>query len=419
MPLLVLGARQVGKTYIIDKFCKQEFKNYLHVNLLKDTEIINLYNQDESSKTKFIKFKLLLDFDIEQDDTILFIDEIQECEKLISDLKYICEEHPQAKIICAGSLLGVKLKRFKSSFPVGKVHMQTMYPMDFEEFLWAFNKDLLIEEIKKHYQDNSPIDNIIHKKALDLYRIYLITGGMPKCVDNMVSIDGDIIKYDKTIIQEIMTSYFDDMTRYVISESESLKIERIYKSIPSQLANLSHKFQYSKIEGGGTSRTYETALDWLSASNIISSSYLVTLPEIPLKGFIKPDTFKIYLSDVGILNSLLEVTPKDIMMDNLSLYKGIIAENYVANALTANGFSLYYWTSNNTAEIDFLIKTDEDGIIPAIVKAGTSKQSKSLKLYQQKYHPKFSIRISMNNFGFDNNIKSIPLYAIFCIKNNS
>ncbi len=174
-----------------------------------------------------------------------------------------------------------------------------------------------------------------------------------------------------------------------------------------------------KWKEGGTSRTYETALDWLSASNIISSSYLVTLPEIPLKGFIKPDTFKIYLSDVGILNSLLEVTPKDIMMDNLSLYKGIIAENYVANALTANGFSLYYWTSNNTTEIDFLIKTDEDGIIPAIVKAGTSKQSKILKLYQEKYHPKFSIRISMNNFGFDNDIKSIPLYAVFCIKNNS
>ena len=419
-PLIVLGARQVGKTYIIDEFCKREFTNYIHVNLFENSQIIDLYNSDINSDDKFIQLKVLLDFDIEKEDTIFFIDEIQESEKLISELKYFCEKHNNIHIICAGSLLGVKLKRFKYSFPVGKVNMIEMYPMDFEEFLWALDKELLVSEIKKSFVYNKEMVNPVHEKALNLYRLYQITGGMPECVKNMVDVECDIIKYDTSIIKNIISSYFKDMDKYILNASESLKIERTYQSIPSQLSNESNKFQYSKIINGAKSREYDTAIDWLEASNMVIKSYLVTLPEIPLKGFVKNDTFKLFLNDVGILNNLLEIKVADILTDNISLYKGAIAENYVANQLVSNGYSLYYWQSNGIAEIDFLIYT-KDGIIPIEVKAGDSIQSKSLNVYMEKYHAKYAFRISTRNFGFDANkkIKSIPLYAVFCIKEDN
>lgn len=416
-PLMILGARQVGKTYIIDEFCKNEFENYIHINLFEDTKIIDLYNSNIDSDEKFTQLKVLLDFDIEKENTVFFIDEIQESEKLISELKYFCEKHNNVRIICAGSLLGVKLKRSRFSFPVGKVNMIDMYPMDFEEFLWAFGKELLIEQIKKSYEKDIELVNPIHEKALSLYKLYQITGGMPESVKNMVEVNSDVINYDTNILNNIINSYFKDMSKYVLNESEALKIERTYKSIPTQLSNESNKFQYSKIENGAKSKRYETAIDWLEASNIIYKSYLVTRPEIPLKGFVKNDTFKIFLNDIGILNNLLEIKQSDILMDNLSLYKGAITENYVANQLIQNGYSLYYWQSSGIAEIDFLLYTN-DGIIPVEVKSSNSIQSKSLNIYKEKFNPKYSIRISTRNFGFDKNkkIKSVPLYAVFCIK---
>lgn len=418
-PLIVLGARQVGKTYIIDEFCRNEFKNYIKVNLLEDNKIVDLYKEDDSSQNKFMKLKVILDFDIEQEDTILFIDEIQESEQLISNLKYICENHKKVRIICAGSLLGVKLKRTRFSFPVGKVWMLTMYPMNFLEFLWAFDKHLLIDEIRRCYKDNIPMDMSIHKKTMDLYRLYQISGGMPESVFNMVKINGDVIKYNKDILNNIITSYFNDMDKYVENSSEALKIERTYRSIPSQLGNLANKFQYSKIEKNAKAKNYETALDWLRASNMVNTAYLVTLPEIPLKGFVKYDVFKIFLNDVGILNNLLGIKYEDILLDNVSLYKGVICENYVANELVSNNIDLYYWQSNGKAEIDFLLY-NKDGIIPIEVKAGDSVKSKSLYSYMEKYNAKYAIRISTRNFGFDSikRIKSIPLYAVFCIENN-
>ena len=416
-PLMILGARQVGKTYIIDKFCKENFKNYISVNLFENTEIVNLYNSDINSDEKFVKLKLLLGFDIEKEDSVLFIDEIQESEKLISELKYFCEKHNNIKIICAGSLLGVKLKRSKFSFPVGKVTMIDMYPMDFEEFLVALNEELLIDEIRKCYENNTQMLDVIHHKALELYKLYLITGGMPESVKNMKDVNKDVINYNKDILKNIIDSYFKDMDKYVLNNSESLKIEKVYNSIPSQLTNEVNKFQFSKVVTGAKSRDYNSSLDWLEASNLIIRSNLVSLPEIPLKGFVKNDTFKIFLNDVGILTSLLEIKYSDILTDNLSLYKGAITENFVANQLLYNGYSLYYWQSSGKAEIDFLLYTN-DGIIPVEVKAGDTVQSKSLNVYMEKFNPKYAIRISTRNFGFDKKkkIKSIPLYAVFCIK---
>ena len=416
-PLMILGARQVGKTYIIDKFARENYKNYYMINLFERTDILEIYQSNINSEEKYQKLKVLLDFDLEEEDTILFIDEIQESEKIIADLKFFCEKHPKINIICAGSLLGVKLKRSKFSFPVGKVEILTLYSMNFLEFLWAFKEEKLIEEIRNSFKNNTALLKPIHEKALNYYRMYLITGGMPESISSLVKAEKDILRYDENILKNIIESYFKDMDKYVTSNNEALKIERIYHSIPSQLANESNKFQFSKVHNGAKSRDYLSSLDWLLASNMVTLSSLVSVPEIPLKGFIKEDTFKLYINDVGILNQLLEIKKSDIWLDNLSLYKGVITENYVANQLESLGYSLYYWQSNGIAEIDFLLYT-EDGIIPLEVKASDNVQSKSLNVYIEKYKPEYSIRMSSKNFGYDNEkkIKSIPLYAIFCLK---
>ena len=414
---MILGVRQCGKTYIINEFCQKEFDNYVYVNLFDNNEVVDLYNSNLNSDEKYNRLKLLLDFDIDKENVCLFIDEIQQCEALISELKYFCEKHNNVRIICAGSLLGVKLKRAKTSFPVGKVKMLTMYPMNFEEFLWAMNQELLIDTIKDCYLNNKQISSPVHEKALTLYRIYLFTGGMPESVKNMVSIKGDYIKYDSSILEDILTSYFNDMSKYVTSESEVLKIRRVYNSLPSQLSNVSNKFQYSKIEKKGKARDYDTSIDWLLASNMVLSCKCVKLPEIPLEGFVDNDIFKLYLSDVGILNSILKISISDILNDNISLYKGVIVENYVANELVSNGHNLYYYrNSNNTNEIDFLLY-NEDGIIPIEIKASNNTKSKSLGNYIEQFNPKYSIRISTKDFGYDpkNKIKSIPLYATFLL----
>ena len=416
-PLMVLGARQVGKTYVIDKFCQNEFKNYIHLNLLENTEIIDLYNSNLNSEEKFRRLKILVNFDIEQENTILFIDEIQECESLIAELKFFCENYSHIKIICAGSLLGVKLKRFSKSFPVGKVTMINMYPLNFEEFLMAFNENMLIDEIKNCYENNQAIANPIHEKALNLFRLYLVSGGMPESINNLLEIDKDIINYNQNILKNIVEAYLNDMNKYVTNNSEKVKIEKTYKSIPSQLGNESNKFQYSKISSNAKSREYERVIDWLNASNMVLISHLVSAPLIPLKGYEEQENFKLFLNDIGILNNLLELNTKDIYLDNISLYKGIIIENYVATELVNNGFSLYYWQSKGKARIDFIIN-NSDGIIPIEVKASNNTQSKSLNVYIDKFKPNYAIRISTKNFGFDENkkIKSVPIYATFCIK---
>ncbi len=416
-PLMVLGVRQCGKTYIIEEFCKKEYKKYYTLNLLQRADIIDLYKSKKASSEKYKILKSLINFDFDEEGSILFIDEIQESEELISDLKYFCEEHNNVKIICAGSLLGVKLKRFSKSFPVGKVWRLNLYPMDFEEFLMAFNENMLIDYMKDCFINNKSMD-ILHDKAMYYYRNYLITGGMPESIMNMIKINNDYINYDKEIISNIIESYFDDMKKYVDSTSETLKIRRIYNSLPNQLANTSHKFQYSKIDKGAKSREYEVPLDWLLSSNMVLKVNSVKIPQKPLKGFENDDVFKLFFSDIGILNNLLEISINDILNDKLEIYKGIITENYVANQLISNNVPIYYWRSND-AEVDFLITTSDDGVIPIEVKSSDNTQAKSLKVYINKYNPNYSIKLSTKDFSYDskNRIKNIPLYATFLIKN--
>lgn len=280
-PLMVIGARQIGKTYVIDEFCKREFKNYVYINLFEHKEIVKIFNQEISTAEKFNRMKIYLDNDIDIKNTIIFFDEVQESEEIISSLKYFNESNEPFKIICTGSLLGVKLKRMKKSFPVGKVKLINMYPMDFEEFLMANGSKELIKEIVKCYTNLEPMDSVLHEKALNLYKLYLCIGGMPEAVKNLLDNKKDILKFDSSIISDIKDSYLDDMTKYVNNKAETVKIQNIYKSIPSQLANMSNKFQYGKIESNARKREYESALNWLLSSTMVQKSSILGKVEIP------------------------------------------------------------------------------------------------------------------------------------------
>ncbi|MFR3155962.1 MAG: ATP-binding protein [Christensenellales bacterium] len=415
IPLMVVGARQIGKTYIINEFCKKEFKKYIYINLLETPEIVSIFSRDINIMEKFKRMEIFLDTKIDIENTVIFFDEVQESEDIISALKFFCESEEKFKIICAGSLLGVKINRFKKSFPVGKVRILNMASMDFEEFLMANENFMLIDEIYNSYNKMMPIDNVLHNKLIELYKMYLCVGGMPEAVKDIINKKMNILEFNKNIASDIIISYLNDMNKYVVSNAESIKIEAIYKSIPTQLSNPSNKFQYSKLNKNARSRDYIEPLNWLISSSMIYKSNLIKNIQIPLKGFIDENCFKLYLSDVGLLTSLLGVKYNDIILDNLEIYKGIITENYVATQFVSNKNDLYYWSSSNKAEIDFLLYND-DGIIPVEVKANKNIKSKSLNMYIEKFKPKYSIRISNKNFGFENGIKSVPLYATFCIK---
>ena len=411
-PLMVVGARQIGKTYIIGEFCRNEFKDYIYINLLEKTSIKNIFEEESDFETKVRKLELELNRKITSE-AIVFFDEVQESEGLISALKAFCESERKYNIVCAGSILGVKIKRFKSSFPVGKVKIEYMYPMDFEEFLIALGKEMWVDEIKRCYKNLEEIS--IHEKLLELYRVYLCIGGMPEAVENYIKVNEEILLWDKSIVQDIKTSYLADMSKHTESNAESVKIEKVYNTIPNILAKENKKFKYSEIEKGANQRNFESAIDWLISANLVYQCSLVNKIEPPLKAFKEEGYFKLYLSDVGLLTSALEINFPDILLDKIFMLKGAIAENYVAQAFRTNGISLYYWKSRNMAEIDFVLYND-DGIIPVEVKANNNTKSKSLKIYVEKYNPKYSIRLSTENFGFNNKIKSIPLYAAFLIK---
>ena len=416
-PLIVLGVRQCGKSYIINEFCKKEFKHYKKINLFQDTKVIDLYKSSDDSDKKYQDLKLLLNFDFDMEDSVLFIDEIQECEELISELKYFNEKHSNVRIICAGSLLGVKLARLTRSFPVGKVSRLYMYPMDFEEFLIAFNEEMLLNRIKECFDHNQTM-GILHNKALDYYKRYLLTGGMPESIKELINVK-DAYYYNLEVLNDIVVDYQNDMNNHVTNAVETLKLNKIYNSLPSQLQNASKKFQYSIVDSDAKSREYSTPLNWLEASNMVQISKCIKIPQKPLLGFVDEGTFKVFYSDVGIFNRILNNDIKTILLDEMNLYSGIITENYVANQLKSSGIDLLYWRGTRNAKIDFLITTPNEGIIPIEVKAGENTQSKSLKVYDELYHPNYMIRISSKDFGYnpETRIKSIPLYAAFLIKN--
>lgn len=412
MPLMLVGARQTGKTYILEEFCKKNYANYIYINLDKEDNIAEIFETTIIPEEIIEKIEIIKNIIIDIENTIIFFDEIQVSERAITSLKYFCESDKPYKIVCAGSLLGVKINRFKSSFPVGKVTIKYLYPMDFEEYLIALGETKLIDEIKTHYQTNEALMNPIHEKALDLFKKYLALGGMPALINDFLENECIISHVNFELQEQIITSYLADMNKYT-ENSEGIKNSQIYNSIPKELARVNNTFKYSLVNKDARKVRYESSLEWLLASNMILKCDLADKNESPLKAFTNFDKFKLYLSDVGLLRALSNLDYREILLEKNEMFKGVLTENYIACEFYTKRRELYYY-SFDKYEIDFLIKIDGE-IIPVEVKSGKRTTSKSLNEYIKKYNPKFSIRISSKNFGLENNIKSVPLYAVFCI----
>ena len=412
MPLMLVGARQTGKTYILEEFCKKNYANYIYINLDKEDNIAEIFETTIIPEEIIEKIEIIKNIIIDIENTIIFFDEIQVSERAITSLKYFCESEKPYKIVCAGSLLGVKINRFKSSFPVGKVTIKYLYPMDFEEYLIALGETKLIDEIKTHYQTNEALMNPIHEKALDLFKKYLALGGMPALINDFLENECIISHVNFELQEQIITSYLADMNKYT-ENSEGIKNSQIYNSIPKELARVNNTFKYSLVNKDARKVRYESSLEWLLASNMILKCDLADKNESPLKAFTNSDKFKLYLSDVGLLRALSNLDYREILLEKNEMFKGVLTENYIACEFYTKRRELYYY-SFDKYEIDFLIKIDGE-IIPVEVKTGKRTTSKSLNEYVKKYNPKFSIRISSKNFGLENNIKSVPLYAVFCI----
>lgn len=411
-PLIIYGARQVGKTYIIKQFGKENYENLIYVNFEMNQELSSQISESIDAKYIINKLELFYGEKIIPGKTLIFFDEIQANERALTSLKYFYEEAPEYHVIAAGSLLGIAINRKNYSFPVGKVQMINMYPLSFKEFLVAVGRENLIEEIQKHFQDNSRMDKDIHELCLKLYRTYLIVGGMPEVVQTYLEEQKVIATID--VQAEILESYERDMTKYA-DNSLSNKILASFDSIPVQLAKDNKKFQYKVVSKGGSSNIFGEAITWLKNSGIVTQVYKANA-EMPLEMHKDLSSFKLYMSDVGLFvnKAKYPLYQIDLRESPTMISMGPLIEHYVANELRANGYEIYYWKSDGRAELDFMIQKDIN-IVPIEVKTRTHTKSRSLDLFMKTYNPQYAIRVSEKNFGFENNIKSVPLYAIFCI----
>jgi len=413
MPLLVYGARQVGKTHIIREFGNKFYKNTAYFNLETNQTVIS-YFAENIEPERILRF---LEAESQEriipGDTLIIFDEIQSCERALTSLKYFNEKTPEYHIICAGSLLGVAVNREKYSFPVGNVDSITLFPLDFEEFLWAMNNELLCEEIKHAFDKNEALPYALHEKALDLYKQYLITGGMPRAILEYLETKSFLTVPD--VQNKIMNDYIADMAKYATT-AESVKIRAAYDSIPVQLAKENKKFQYKLAQRGGTANIFGAAIEWLEFAGIVLKCERIEQGFMPISVYRDLTSFKLYMSDVGLLTMKSGISHQAILSagEIENNFTGFVTENYVAQAIANKRYGLYYWTSTGTAELDFVLQKGDD-IIAVDVKTGTNTKSKSLNMFVTKYKPAYSIRFSSKNFGFENSIKSVPLYAVFCV----
>jgi predicted AAA+ superfamily ATPase len=413
MPLIVNGARQVGKTYIIEEFAKEHFENYVLLNMEMERTLHD-YIENDLTPQRIIQFiEGLKGQKITAGQTLIFFDEIQACERALTSLKYFCELAPEYHVIAAGSLLGVAVNREKYSFPVGKTDELNMYPLDFEEFLWAMDKQILCEEIKKCYAADEPLNKGLHELALNLYKKYLIAGGMPAVVKKFIETDSflDVQK----IQNQIINAYISDMAKYA-SPATSIKIRACYFSIPAQLAKGNNKFQYKMVQCGGTATIFGESIEWLNFAGIVLKCNRLEHGYSPINAYMDLANFKLYMADTGMLTFRSEMPLQMVLssIDEENTFLGAMAENYVAQCFAAKGYHLYYWNSEGKAEVDFVLQIDGK-TVPVEVKKGRRNRSKSLGVFAEKYKSEYAIRISAKNFGFENNIKSVPLYAVWLI----
>lgn len=413
-PLILQGARQVGKTHSVLTFGKNEYENVAYFNFETDIRLKETFEENINPDYLIPILSRLSNQTIIKDKTLIFFDEIQLCEKALTSLKYFYEQAPEYHIIVAGSLLGIAVNRQEFSFPVGKVDIKTLYPMDLEEFLLAMGEEELIKSIKKSFEENIPMPSVLHNVALEYYRKYLVVGGMPECVSKFRETQNyTLIRHTQDMI---LLSYLNDMSKYNVT-NEIKKTRLVYDNITVQLSKENTKFQYKLVKSGGRASEFENAIEWLILSGITSRIYGLEDIMKPLENYKNTEAFKIYVSDVGLLCAKKEIIPEDILYlsNELNDFKGGMTENYVNIQLNVKEYTQYYWKAPKRAyEIDFIIMR-EGKIIPIEVKSADNTRSKSLDYYIKRYQLEYAIKISTKNFGFENGVKSIPLYAVFCI----
>lgn len=415
-PLILTGVRQCGKTYLLKEFGSEYFDNFCYINFESAGKYSAIFEYDYDVKRILRELELAENVKIIAGKTLLIFDEIQECPKAITSLKYFCENLQELHLVCAGSLLGVAIKKENISFPVGKVNRMQLYPMSFKEYLQAVGEGKYIE-LFNDWNINREIPELYTVPLERHLKNYYIVGGMPEAVKEFAE-SGDYAEVAK-IQDEILSDYSDDFSKHApISEIE--KIRMIWDSIPKQLAKENNKFVFSHVKEGKRAHELEAALQWLKNSGLVHLVELVQNAELPLSSNADSTYFKVYMADSGLLCRRLGLSYKNILEENtaLSTFKGAITENYVLQELIVQNKVPYFWRSGNTAELDFLF--EEDGnVIPVEVKAATNTQAKSFKQFCKKYQNKTGFKLSLKNIAENDcegtNVVSLPLYLLWNI----
>ena len=406
-PLVLKGARQVGKTYILQEFAAREYENTAYFNFEEDPDLNDIFAGRLLPEKIIEKLSIYNESKISPEQTLIIFDEIQNSPATLTSLKYFNEKAPEYHIAAAGSLLGVKIGQ-SAPFPVGKVNFLDLHPFSFGEFLDAVEKSQL-RLFLEDKTDFEPIPASFHAELVDLLKIYYFVGGMPEAVGQYIE-DKDLNKVRK-IQSEILTAYAIDFSKYT-TKTEAIRLANTWASVPGQLAKENKKFTFANIEKNARAREYNDSIQWLVDGGLVYKVNAIKTPKLPLSGY-QYDHFKLYLLDVGLLGAMIKVPQRIIIKGDrqFSEYNGAFVENYVAQELVAHGQkNLYYWASKSQAEVDFIVPWQEQ-IFPLEVKAGVSKQKKSLRVYGQKYDPPVLSRSTLMNFKEDGGIRNYPLYA--------
>ena len=408
-PLLLQGARQVGKTYILKEFGKNEYDFVAYFNFEEDPYIDDFFKQSLTPQKIIQNLSIYQKHAITPEKDLIVFDEIQSSNNALNALKYFNETANEYHIAAAGSLLGIKLSKPKS-FPVGKVNFLNLYPLSFLEFLDAVNRNELRQLIEET-SEFIPYPLPFHQELIDLLRIYYFIGGMPEAVQHfseMNDLDGT-----REIQIEIIKSYILDFAKHAPS-SEIPKLTLIWEAIPSQLGKENKKFVFSAIKKSARAREYENALQWLEDTGLIIRVNLINTSKIPLKAYSDRSAFKVYMLDVGLLGAVAKIPSTIITQGNqlFTEYKGALIENFVVQQYQSHKESeLFYWKSTGTAEVDFICE-HQNRVFPLEAKAGVNPYSKSLRFYDKKFSPDILCRTTLLNLKHDGKIQNYPLYAI-------
>ena len=407
-PLLLTGVRQCGKTYIIEEFARENFKSYVRINFEESEKLSSIFDYDFDVRRIIAELEMNCRTKIVPGETCVFFDEIQECPRAITSLKYFCENMRELHLICAGSLLGVAIKKQQFSFPVGKVNRLELHPMDFREFVIAKGRDDLIR-VFENWPADREIPDLYYVPMKKLLKEFYVVGGMPEAVKTWVE-TGNIEDVEE-VLSGILKDYADDFSKHAPGE-EVIKIRWIWDSIPVQLARENRKFMFSHVREGKRAAYLEDALQWLVDAGLVVKLHLVENPELPLSGFANKSYFKVYLCDVGLLRVKSKVDAGTVFDETPSYirFKGAFTENYVLNELVSYGKEPYFWHSGNTAEVDFIYENKGE-IVPVEVKSAENTQAKSYKLFCQKYRPGTGFKLSQKNIA-ENNLDGTKTYSI-------